>query len=108
MKILMNVPFIALAISSLLTLFLLIYILHKKNKSQMQKFFSYTLICILIISVGVILQAICSNLYGIDPIIFEKFIYIGTCFLPVCLFITSIAFSNTQITFNKKYLPKID
>ena len=104
MKILMNGPFIALAISSLLTLFLLIYILHKKNKSQMQKFFSYTLICILIISVGVILQAICSNLYGIDPIIFEKFIYIGTCFLPVCLFITSIAFSNTQITFNKKYL----
>ena len=84
---------------------ILIYILrNKKNNSQINKLFSYTLICILIISIGVILQSIFSNLFTIDPIHFEKFIYIGTCFLPVFLYLTSIAFSNTKINFNKWYL----
>lgn len=101
----LNTSFIALSASSILTLAILIYILrNKKNNSQINKLFSYTLICILIISIGVILQSIFSNLFNIDPIHFEKFIYIGTCFLPVFLYLTSIAFSNTKINFNKWYL----
>ncbi len=101
----LNTSFIALSASSILTLAILIYILrNKKNNSQINKLFSYTLICILIISIGVILQSIFSNLFTIDPIHFEKFIYIGTCFLPVFLYLTSIAFSNTKINFNKWYL----
>ena len=101
----LNISFIALVISTLLVFAILMYILYnKKNNSQVNKLFSYTMICILIISIGVILQSIFSTIFHIDPIHFEKFIYIGTCFLPVFLYLTSIAFSNTKINFNKKYL----
>jgi two-component system sensor histidine kinase HupT/HoxJ len=44
--------------------------------------------------VGVILQAILSKLCNIPAINFENYIYIGTCFLPVCILFTGKIFSN--------------
>ena len=43
---------------------------------------------------GVILQAILSKLCNIPAINFENYIYIGTCFLPVCILFTGKIFSN--------------
>lgn len=41
--------------------------------------------------------------FGIDPIYFDYFVYMGTCFLPVCLFFTSLVFTKTKIKAKKIY-----
>lgn len=50
------------------------------------------------------MQAICYNLFRMDPMVFENFIYIGTCFLPVSIFFTGSIFVNTKIKFKKAHL----
>ena len=96
-----NLEFLLLLFSALSILFLLIHTKKSNKTSQINKFFSYVLICILIISFGVIAQAIGYYRYGINPIYFEYIIYIGTCFLPVALYFTSLAFSKTKVEYNK-------
>lgn len=99
-----TVPFILLILSTILTLSLYVYISKVKNKNQLQKCFCLDLLCLFIICIGIILQTVLSNLYNIPAIYFENFIYIGTCFLPVCIYFTGLIFEKTKLTFNKKYL----
>ena len=99
----LNVPFLLLLISVIAIIFILYFVLHKKPIKQIQRVFSFTLVCVLIISFGVLLQYICYNKYNINPTFFENFIYIGTCFLPVSMFLMSKVFSETKIKFKKSY-----
>ncbi len=62
------------------------------------------MICVLVICLGVIFQDILSKNFNWNPWNFEKFIYIGTCFLPVAIFFTGLIFAKTKITFKKRYL----
>lgn len=102
----LNLDFWLLVISTFLLIFLLIYLLRKKdnNKSQLRIIFVFDAILTLIISLGVLLQTFCSHFFDTDPMIFENFIYIGTCFLPVSIFFTGLIFVNTKIKFKKIYL----
>jgi PAS domain S-box-containing protein len=76
----------------------------KKSVQQLRRLFTFSLICVLIICVGVLVQSIFSTCFDINPIYFENFIYIGSCFLPVALFFTALSFKNTIIKFKKIYL----
>ena len=93
-----------LVLSTFLTILLVFYILKQKEKKQLHKIFLANLTCTLIISLGVLLQNILSYFYHIPEIWFENIIYIGTCFLPVSIFFTSLIFVQTKIKFKKKYL----
>jgi signal transduction histidine kinase len=64
----------------------------------------YILVCVLIICVGVLAQNICYNLFGTQPIYFEYFIYIGTCFLPTSIFYMVLILKNTKFTFKRAHL----
>lgn len=99
-----TLPFILLVISTFLVVCIAFYILSKRPLIQLQKAFICILICVLIISFGVLMQNICYNLFDFPPIYFEYFIYIGTCFLPVAIFFMALIFNNTKITFKKSYL----
>lgn len=99
-----TIPFVLLCISTASILILLLYILSKRPFTQFQTSFLGMLSCVFIICVGVLIQEIVCNNFTIDPIYFEYFIYIGTCFLPVCMFFTAIIFKNTKIKFEKRYL----
>ena len=99
-----TIPFILLCISTALIVLLMLYILSKRPLTQLQTSFLSMLVCVFIICFGVLLQDILCNLYNIDEIYFEYFIYIGTCFLPVTVFFTALIFKNTKIKFEKKYL----
>lgn len=101
---LINTEFILLIISTLSILVLMYTIIKKKPLSQLQRAFATVLTTVLIISIGVILQLVFTTFGNAEPIIFENFIYIGTCFLPVALFFVAIIFKNTKIRFKKKYL----
>lgn len=100
---LISLPIILLIIAISLVLLLLIYVLHKKGKAQLQKAFCFDLLCVLIICTGVLLQSILCKNFDIDPIEFEKYIYIGTCFLPVCIYFTGLIFENTKLKFKNYY-----
>ena len=57
----LNLSLILVILSAILITGLLTLILRSKSKNQLQKIFAFDLICVLIISVGVILQEICSK-----------------------------------------------
>lgn len=101
---LFTIPFILLIISTSLVIFLSFYILSKKPLIQLQKSFMGILICVLIISLGVLMQNICYNLFELPPIYFEYFIYIGTCILPVAIFFMALTLKNSHISFRKIYI----
>ena len=101
---LFSVDFCLLLISVILSIILLVYLARNKKKSQLHSIFIIDLLLTLIISIGVLTQSICYNIFEINPMIFENFIYIGTCFLPVSLFFTGLIFANTKIGFKKWYL----
>ena len=94
---------IGLIISCLLTLVLIVYLSSIKKKNQIQKVFIID--SILAFSWCTLLLAqkyFCAN-YDINPIIFDYFIYICICFLPVSILFTGIIFANTRIKFSWKY-----
>lgn len=93
-----------LVFSVILLFFLLIYLFKRKENTQLRKIFIVNSILTLVISLGVLFQAVSYNLFEIDPMVFENFIYIGTCFLPVSIFFTGSIFVNTKINFRKAHL----
>lgn len=99
-----SIPLFLLMLSALSIVITLIYVLWTKGRSQLKTFFCVDLICVLVICLGVIFQDILSKNFNWDPWNFEKFIYIGTCFLPVAIFFTGLIFAKAKITFKKRYL----
>lgn len=100
----LTLPFCMLLISFIMILFLLLYVLHTKNRNQLKIVFTLDLICVFIICFGVIVQVICNKLFNVPAIFFENFIYIGTCFLPVCVYFTGLILENTKLKLNKFHL----
>lgn len=99
-----NLEFWLLVISIISIIFMMLYIRRKIKNNQINKVFFYDLICIFIISFGVLTQSIGYYIFDINPYYFEYFIYIGTCFLPIAIFFTGLVFANTKIKFKKWYL----
>lgn len=99
-----GLSFWLLVLSTLLTVVMFVYISCQKDRKQLHNVFCLNLFCSLIISVGVLCQAVCNYFFSIPSIWFENIIYIGTCFLPLTVFFTSLIFTNTKITFKKSYL----
>lgn len=99
-----SIPLFLLMLSALSIVITLIYVLRTKGRSQLKTIFCVDLICVLVICLGVIFQNILSKNFNWNPWNFEKFIYIGTCFLPVTIFFTGLIFAKTKITLKKRYL----
>ena len=93
-----------LVISCCLTTVLITYLSTRKNKNQLQKIFIIDSLLVLVWCILLVAQKYFCATTNINPIIFEYFIYICACFLPVSFLFTGLIFSNTKITFKKKYL----
>lgn len=101
---LFNFEFYLLIMAILLIFSMTIYLSRQKKRNQLHKFFMLDLICLLIISIGISVQAILSTFVSVSPLVLENFIYIGTCFFPVFFLLTSLVFINTKLVMNRKYL----
>ena len=99
-----NLQFWLLVLSTISIIFMMLYVKRRNKKDQINSAFLCLLICVFIISFGVILQSIGYYYLYINPFCFEYIIYIGTCFLPVAFFFTGLIFANTKIKFKKSYL----
>lgn len=95
---------VSLSISAILLSVISVFLIKRKYQAQIKYTFLATLGCLLIGCIGCIGQILFSEKYNIPAIYFDYFIYIGNCFLPVCLFLFSIAFSSTKFKFTRKYL----
>ena len=95
--------FVILLLSFFVTAVLTFVIYKKIDKSQLRTVFILTLSCLSIYFIGLIFQVLFSNRFGIPPIYFDYFVYIGTCLLPVGIFFTGIIFAKTKIEFKKSY-----
>ena len=89
-------------LSIVLSIFLK-YTLSKKNKQQFEFAFAAIFILMILWNLGLVIQIIGSNIFNINAIYFDYFIYISICFLPVAFFFLAITFSRTKISFNKWY-----
>lgn len=98
------ITLVVLTISFFTTAILSFLIFKKIAKSQLRTWFLLTIACLVICDIGLIFQILFTEPLGISPIYFDYFVYIGTCFLPVCLLFTSLVFSRTKIKFKKVYL----
>lgn len=98
-----NMTFWGLTISSIISLLLLLYICNQKNKNQLQRIFMLDVVLVFFWNIGILLQNQFSTHYSIDPYVFEYFVYIFACFLPVAIFFTGLIFANTKIKFKKSY-----
>jgi len=85
-------------------LIFIFYILKKVQKNQMRKIFIILLGILFWICLFLVLQYWGGLKLGIPAILFEYFIYIGNCFLPVTLFFTSLIFINTNIKLKKSHI----
>ena len=94
----------ALLISATICGFLLFFIKKNIKKSQLRLFIILSYTCMLICCVGLILQILFSNMLNISPIYFDYFVYIGTCFLPPCVYFLGIVYTHTKIQFKKIHI----
>ena len=95
---------ITLSICSILLGIILIITLNSKQKKSVNISFSFVIVCLMICCVGQLASLVFANSWNLEPVYFDYFVYIGTCFLPVAFLLFSINFSKTRFRFKKKYL----
>lgn len=95
---------IIMSVSLIITSVMLVIIAKQKPKNQMQQIFLINIILLFILCFFVLLQILFSEKLNIEPIYFDYFAYIGGCFIPVSIFLTSLIFFNTKITLKKYHL----
>lgn len=82
----------------------LLYICKKVQRSQIKKIFIIDLIILFWICLFLVLQYWINLYFNVPLIFFEYFMYIGTCFLPLAIFFTSLIFVNTKVKFRKSHI----
>lgn len=98
------VNLIMLIMAAIITFVLFLFMKRNTTKSQLTRTFTWNIILILILIIPLIFQVLLTEKLHISPIVFEYFTYVGTCFLPVSLFFTSLVFANTKIKFKDAHL----
>lgn len=100
-----NSVIFTLLISCLALFLILLFMIDRKiKKSQLKRCFLYVIMCMLICLIGLILQSLLGNKLNIPLICYDYIVYIGTCFLPVALFFTSLSFINTKLKVKRLHL----
>ena len=95
---------ITLSICSILLGIILIITLNSKQKKSVNISFSFVIVCLMICCVGQLASLVFADSWNLEPVYFDYFVYIGTCFLPVAFLLFTINFSKTRFRFKKKYL----
>lgn len=96
---------LVLLIAPCLLIISLLFSVSKTNKhSQLKKVFTLILYLLLVWFIELILQLIFVKYFNTSPIIFEYFIYISACLVPVLILFLALIFVKTKINFTKKHL----
>lgn len=96
--------FALLILCTISTICVLLIINKQIKNGQLKTSFTFVLMCILICLTGLILQCLLGYKINLPLVYYDYFVYVGTCFLPVTMFYTSLIFANTKIKSNRVYL----
>ena len=99
-----NTTLILLILLSGILLILLNFLLNKKKRKQLDNIFITSIGIMIFWLICCILQIVFMNHFKVNPLIFEYFIYIGVCFLPVAFFFIALIFVKTKIKLKKEYI----
>ena len=99
-----NTTLILLILLSSILLILLNFLLNKKKRKQLDNIFITSIGIMIFWLICCILQIVFMNHFKVNPLIFEYFIYIGVCFLPVAFFFIALIFVKTKIKLKKEYI----
>lgn len=95
---------IALAVCNILLGILLIIVVNTKRKKAVHTAFAFVVLCLMICCLGQYASLVFADAWHLEPVYFDYFVYIGTCFLPVAFLFFSISFAKTNFKFKKPYL----
>ena len=95
---------IALAVCNILLGILLIIVVNTKRKKAVHTAFAFVVLCLMICCLGQYVSLVFADAWHLEPVYFDYFVYIGTCFLPVAFLFFSISFAKTKFKFKKPYL----
>ncbi len=95
---------IALAVCNILLGILLIIVVNTKRKKAVHTAFAFVVLCLMICCLGQYASLVFADAWHLEPVYFDYFVYIGTCFLPVAFLFFSISFAKTKFKFKKPYL----
>ena len=95
---------VALSICSILLGIILILVLNSKRKNSMHITFSFVILCLMICCLGQLASLLFAEDWNLEPVYFDYFVYIGTCFLPVTFLFFGMSFAKSRFKFKKKYL----
>lgn len=99
-----NLELFALLASFILTIIMMLFILKLKKKKQIITVFLVLHLLIILWEGGLLSQLLFSEIWGIPPILFDYFVYIGACLTPVAIYFLGEIFTNTKIVFKKRHL----
>lgn len=95
---------IALSICTISLGILLVTTLNNSRKKALNISFSLFVVCLMICCVGQLISLVFADKWDIEPVYYDYFVYIGTCFLPVAFLFFSMIFAKSNFKFKKKYL----
>jgi len=101
---LFNVYFIILNVSFLLTLFMFIFTIRRKEKTQLHYIFIFNIAALLIWELGQLLEVYWRSLGQDFSWGFVYLYFIGVCYLPPLLMFLGIIYNKRQIKLKKRYL----
>ena len=94
---------IALFICTILLGCILVTVLNNKRKKLLDFSFCLFISCLIICCIGQLFLLVFAEQFNINPIYFDYFVYIGTCFLPVAFLFFGLIFAKSEFKFKKKY-----
>ncbi len=104
MEIILNPYFIILNISFVLTFFVFIFTIKKKDKTQLHHIFILNIAALLIWELGQMLEVYWRAITGVSLWGFVYLYFIGVCYLPPLLMFMGIIYNKRQIKLKPKYL----
>lgn len=96
--------FILLHLSTILALFMFVYIFKMNNKKQIHYAFLGNMGFMFIWFFAVLIRQYVYYLFDYDGKVFMIISYFGVCYLPVTLLFTGIIFAHTEIRLTRKHL----
>ncbi|MBN2558343.1 MAG: PAS domain-containing protein [Clostridia bacterium] len=104
MKDILNVYFIVLNLSFILTLVLFISTARRKNKTQLHIIFLFNIAALLIWELGQMLEVYWRVIFGYTEYVFVYFYFLGVCFLPPFLLFLGIIYYKRSIKLKPRHL----
>lgn len=98
-----NIFLVIVLLSTVLSICLALYIRRLKAKKQMQIFFMYTILFLILYNLGMAIIVFSDTFFGYKNVRFEYIVFLGVTFCSVFFLLFSIAFVKQRVNYNYSF-----